>query len=44
MATKHRQEMAFFTGSGGSAAVSLQFHIVHTPLTHHTKGDPWNIF
>ena len=32
--------MADFGGSNGSAAVSLQLHIVHTYEYHHTKGEP----
>ena len=27
---------------GGFAAVSSQFHIVHTYGSHHTKGEPCN--
>ena len=42
MVKENRRNMAVIDGSGGSAAVSLQLHIVHTYESHHIKGELWN--
>ena len=39
---KFLPDMSVFGDSGGSAPVTIQFHIVHTSKSHHTKGEPWN--
>ncbi len=31
-----------FDGTGGSATVSLQLHIVYSFSSHHLQGEPWN--
>ena len=36
------KKMTVDGGSGGSAAVSSQLHIVYTYESHHIKGEPWN--
>ena len=38
--SKKRRDITIFGDGGGSAAVSSQFHIVHTYDSHRTKGDP----
>ena len=39
---KNWREMLVFVDSGCYAAVSSQFHLVHTFDSHHTKGEPLN--
>ncbi len=34
--------MVVFGGSGGFAAISSPFYIVHTYESQYTKGEPWN--